>query len=132
MKVLLDTSFIVAFLFEGDVFHREAIETTKHLSDRAIFYTISLVVQEAATVICRRAKERGINHKEALEVYGRFLETLRIADVPYSYDEILKEMNERNCDLSFVDTVLLKASKKFGARILTFDRRLEGYGNTGR
>ena len=125
MKVLLDTSFIVAFLFEGDVFHEKAVETIRHLSDRAVFYTIPLVVQESATVICRRAKERGIDHREALEVFERFLEALRTAEVSYSYEEILKEMRERNCGLSFVDTVLLKASKKLGARILTFDRRLE-------
>ena len=127
MKVLLDTSFIVAFLFEGDVFHREAVETVRHLSDMAIFCTVPLVVQETATVICRRAKERGIDHREALETFERFLEALRIAEVPYSFEEILKEMKERDCDLSFVDTVLLRASKKFRARILTFDRKLEEY-----
>ena len=128
MKVLLDTSFIVAFLFEGDVFHREAVETVRHLSDMAIFCTVPLVVQETATVICRRAKEKGIDRREALEVFERFLEALRIVDVPYSHGEILKEMGERDCDLSFVDTILLKTSKKLGARILTFDRRLEEYG----
>ena len=124
MKVLLDTSFIVAFLFEGDVFHKEAVETVRHLSDGAVFYTIPLVVQESATVICRRAKERKIDRREALEIFERFLEALRIAEVSYSFEEILNEMKERDCDLSFVDTVLLKASKKLGARILTFDRRL--------
>ena len=125
MKALLDTSFIVAFLFEGDVFHKEAVETVRRISDKAVFYTVPLVVQESATVICRRAKERKIDRREALEIFERFLEALRIAEVSYSFEEILKEMKEGDCDLSFVDTVLLKASKKLGARILTFDRGLE-------
>ncbi len=128
MKVLLDTSFIVAFLFEGDVFHKKAVETVRCISDKAVFYTVPLVVQETATVICRRAKERRIDHREALEIFERFLSALRIAEVSYSHEEILKEMREMECDLSFVDTVLLKVSKKLGARILTFDKRLEEYG----
>ena len=49
-------------------------------------------------------------------------------DVPYSHGEILKEVRKRDSDLSFVDMVLLKVSKKLGARILTFDRELEEYG----
>lgn len=89
MKVLLDTSFIVAFLFEGDVFYEQAVETVRHLSDKAIFYTIPLVVQETATVICRRAKERKIDHKEALEIYEAFLKTLKVIEINYSLAEIL-------------------------------------------
>ena len=125
MKFLPDTSFIVAFLFEGDVFHKKVVEVIMHLSDRSIFYTISLVVQETATVICRRTKEKKVDCKEALETYERFLETLRIVEVRYSHEEILKEMSTRNCNISFVDTVLLKISKKLKAKVLTFDSKLK-------
>ena len=125
MKVLIDTSFIIAFLFEGDVFHKKAVETIRHLSDATIFYTIPLVVQETGTVICRRAKEKGIDHRDALETFEEFLETLKVVDISYSYEEILKSMKKGDCHLSFVDTVLLKASRRLRARILTFDRRLE-------
>ncbi len=124
MKVLLDTSFIVAFLFEGDVFHKEAVKTVRHLSEQSFFYTIPLVVQETATVICRRCMERGIDHGEALETYKRFLKALKIVEVVYYNEEILTEMRKNNCNLSFVDTVLLKVSRKLGARVLTFDRKL--------
>ena len=125
MKFLPDTSFIVAFLFEGDVFHKKVVEAIMHLSDRSIFYTIPLVVQETATVICRRTKEKKVDCKEALETYERFLETLRIVEVRYSHEEILKEMSTRNCNISFVDTVLLKISKKLKAKVLTFDSKLK-------
>jgi predicted nucleic acid-binding protein len=37
MKVLFDTSFIVAFLFEGDVFHKEAVKRVKRLTEEAEF-----------------------------------------------------------------------------------------------
>ena len=125
MRILLDTSFIVAFLFDRDVFHHEAVNKVKHLSDTAEFYTIPLVVQETATVICRRCRERGIDHKKALGVYEESLESLNIVDIPYSYREILGEVKEKDCELSFVDMVLLKSSERLKARILTFDRRLE-------
>ncbi len=126
MRVLLDTSFIVAFLFDRDVFHHEAVSKVKHLSDTAKFYTIPLVVQETATVICRRCRERGIDHRKALEVYEEFLESLNIVDVPYSHKEILEEVKRGDCELSFVDMVLLKSSERLKARILTFDKRLGG------
>ena len=127
MRVLLDTSFIVAFLFEGDVFHKDALRSVRHLSERARFYTIPLVVQETATVLCRRCREKGLDHSEAIGVFRRFLDVLRIVDVHYTPAEILEDMRSRECNLSFVDTVLLKASKRLCAKILTFDRRLLSY-----
>ncbi len=81
-------------------------------------------MQETATVICRRCRERKIDIRKSLNIYSDFLKTLRIVDFDYSYDEIIKKMSMIECELSFVDVVLIYASKKLNADILSFDIKL--------
>ncbi|RTZ69483.1 MAG: hypothetical protein DSZ30_02420, partial [Aquificaceae bacterium] len=75
-KFLLDTSFVIAFLFEKDKYHPQAVKIFKHLPDNAELYIHELVFQESATVICRRCKERKIDCSFALKVFQEFTEKL--------------------------------------------------------
>ena len=124
-KVLLDTSFIVAFLFEKDKYHDEAVEVVKHLGENVEFYIHNLVVQEAATVICRRCKERKIDCQKALEIYSSFIRELNLIEPPYNNLEILDIMKNLDCSLSFIDTLLVKLAKKHHFEVLTFDQNLK-------
>ena len=124
-KYILDTSFIIALLFEKDYYHEKAKQIYKHLPDDATFITHQLVISEASSVACRRCKERKLDCNFVLTKLSEFFQRIDITSKSYSHDSILEEMNQLNCLLSFVDTVLIKEAKRLKASILTFDKRLE-------
>ncbi|WP_461828971.1 PIN domain-containing protein [Aquifex sp.] len=124
-KYILDTSFIIALLFEKDYYHEEAKRIYKHLPDNAEFITHQLVIAEASSVACRRCRERKLDCNFVLEKLSELFGRIDITTKAYPYEKILEDMKQFNCSLSFVDTVLLKEAKRLKANILTFDSRLE-------
>ena len=121
-KVLLDTSFIVAFLFEKDKYHDEAVEVIKQLGENVELYIHNLVVQEAATVICQRCKERKIDCQKALEIYFPFIRELNLIETSCNNLEILEIMKNLK---SSIDTLLVKLAKEHRFEVLTFDQNLK-------
>lgn len=124
-KYILDTSFVIALLFEKDYYHEKAKQIYKHLPNDATFITHQLVISETSSVVCRRCRERKIDCNFVLTKLSEFFQRIDITYKSYSYESILEEMKQFNCLLSFVDTVLLKEAKRLRANILTFDKRLE-------
>jgi len=124
-KYVLDTSFIIALLFEKDHYHQEAKRIYKHLPDDAEFITHYLVISKASSVVCRRCRERKLNCDFVLEKLAEFFGRISIASKDYSYERVIEEMRQSNCTLSFVDTVLLKEAKRLNATLLTFDENLK-------
>ena len=124
-KILLDTSFIVAFLFEKDKYHPQAVEIIRHLPDDTDFYLHSLVFQETATVICRRCKERNIDCNWALDIFASFVTELNLIESPLKLFDTLEKMKNYDCKLSFVDIKLLELAISTNFEILTFDANLK-------
>jgi len=124
-KYVLDTSFVIALLFEKDYYHQEAKIIYEHLPDDAEFITHRLVVIEATSVACRRCRERKLNCDFVLEKLAEFFKRINVTTKEYSYEGIIEEMRQSNCILSFVDAVLLKEAKRFNATLLTFDENLK-------
>ena len=124
-KYILDTSFIIALLFEKDYYHEEAKQIYKHLPDDSEFITHQLVITEASSVVCRRCRERKLDCNFVLEKLIEFFKRIHVTFKDYPYERILEDMEQFNCALSFVDTVLLKEAKRLKANILTFDYRLQ-------
>jgi len=124
-KYLLDTSFVIALLFEKDHYHPEAKRIYEHLPDDAEFITHRLVIGEATSVACRRCRERKLNCDFVLEKLAEFFRRINITSKDYSYEGIIEEMRKSKCALSFVDTVLLKEAKRLNATLLTFDENLK-------
>jgi len=124
-KYVLDTSFVIALLFEKDHYHQEAKRIYEQLPDDAEFITHRLVIGEATSVACRRCKERKLNCDFVLEKLAEFFRRISITSKEYSYEGIIEEMRQSKCTLSFVDTVLLKEAKRLNATLLTFDENLK-------
>lgn len=124
-KYLLDTSFILALLFEKDFYHEDAKRIYKHLPDDAILITHFLVVQETFSVACRRCKEKKLDCNFVLSKIQEFFERIEITSKDYSFQSVSEKMKEFHCNLSFVDTVITLEAKRLKASLLTFDKKLQ-------
>jgi len=125
-KYVLDTSFIIALLFEKDHYHEEAKRIYKHLPDNAEFITHQLVISEASSVACRRCRERKLDCDFVLGKLAEFFRRINVTSKDHSYERIIEDMKRSDCVLSFVDTVLLEEARRLNAKLLTFDKNLEG------
>jgi len=123
--ILLDTSFIVSLLNSRDVHHKKAVEILNNSGENEDLGTHPLVVQETISVIARKSREQSFNCREWLSKIEEFFESLRILDFTPAAQDALKIIADSDCELSYVDSVLVLANRYLRAPILTFDNALQ-------
>ena len=125
--IILDTSFIVSFLNRKDVHHPRALELLNDLDETEQLATHPLVLQETVTVIARKCKEQNGNCREWLDKVHGFMSSLKIMEFSVETEEVLDIMVKAECELSYVDAVLVLANKHTRAPLFTFDRTLMAF-----
>ena len=128
--ILLDTSYIISLLNKGDVHHTEAVKRLKGVSQAEVLATHPLVVQESMTVIARKCREQSGECSEWLTRVDRFMDGLRIVETLPSHDRVIELMIRADCELSYVDAVLVLLSRETKALVLTFDKLLRSFCDT--
>lgn len=116
---LLDTSFIVALLSSKDVHHNRALELFEQTE--GIFASHFLVFQETITIICRRARQQNMVLSNLFKLINYFFNTIMMINEIPPKEEILKNMENYQCLLSFTDASLIYYSGRLNAKVLTFD-----------
>jgi len=124
-KILLDSSFLIAFLNPKDVLTKKAVEIMKNKSQEDIELLIHpLVIIETLTVLKMRTKMDDVRKYENII----FSEVFNIIDdLEFDYkrkSQWLIFFNKAN-EMSVVDCILLDYSIKNRLELLTFDKRLE-------
>lgn len=119
--IIIDTSYIIAFLSEKDFHHKKTVEFISQLEED-LFAPIE-VIQELITTLSRKVSSR-----YAIEVVTSILENNSI-NIIHSHEltfdnawKTFKKMNPHK--FSFVDCILITLAKKSDATILTFDKDL--------
>ncbi len=130
--ILLDTSFIVSLLNSRDVHHKKAVEILERSPEDETLGTHSLVVQETISVIARKSREQTFDCREWLTKIEEFFESLRVLDLAPTTRDVLKIIADSDCELSYVDSVLVLANRHLRAPILTFDNALQRMCNSWR
>jgi predicted nucleic acid-binding protein len=116
-RLLLDTSVLYAFYYEGDDFHQNALEMLRQ-ADQETLVIHPYVIQEAVWLLSNRLN-LGVTIK-FLDDLGRnnvvipLVDTL--ADIAF-----YKELNRRT---SLTDATLVRYARLTGDILLTFDREL--------
>ncbi len=121
--VLLDTSFLLAYFWEGDFHHSKALKATSHFEEYTPFIPVG-VFQELLTVLTYKASS-----EEALQVSRILLgpnppaQILRL-DENY-FEETVKLFQELHPHrFSYVDLSLIALSRDLDVPVLTFDKAL--------
>lgn len=122
--LILDTSFLFAFFQQNDNQHDDAVGLTASFKNDVVYFPF-LVFQELMTLIMSR-----YSSSEAI----RICEIILDKDFPAQILKIDEEYFEQSVDLfkklgkhkfSFVDVSLIVLARELGAKIITFDERLE-------
>ena len=108
-----------------DVHHHKAIEILSTTGEDEGIATHPLFVQETITVIARKAREESLDCKTWLSKIEEFFENLKILEFTPHTHEALEVIGESQCQLSYIDCVLVLANRHLSARILTFDNALQ-------
>ena len=123
--IILDTSFIIALLNKGDVHHSEAVKILQQLDNDEKLVSHSLVVQETISVIARKCREQRGDCREWMQKTEGFFTALKLVEFLSQRQEVFDTIVGSDCSLSYIDAVLVLASKHLGAKVLTFDKALE-------
>ncbi|MBD3389511.1 PIN domain-containing protein [Candidatus Micrarchaeota archaeon] len=122
--LVLDTSLIISFFNNSDVFHSQAVEKFKNFEkDKKRLLVTNYVLNEAVTVMLRKANLT--KSKELLEFLLEYknMEIFHIdAD---GFMEVVKTFKNQKSYLSFTDCSLLWMAKYYGFKIETFDKNLD-------
>lgn len=130
MKIILDTSYLAAFLDEGDVLHRKAVLIEQQLihGEHETFY-LDCVINEVINVFMRRLKER--KQAEKFDNLLRKLETYipeeniswTYPSIEQHYSGILETIRKSHCTLNFHDALILHVANEFEiGHIISFDK----------
>jgi predicted nucleic acid-binding protein len=129
-EVVLDANIIVAALYDGDVHHARANELRAELRrDGHEIVVFDFLVQEAISVLCRRAKERKTNPPDlraALDVVRKWFESGGVRFVGRESErlasEVLDVILETSGVLNFNDALVV-VLKREGAidHFVSFD-----------
>lgn len=130
-SILVDTSFLVSYLDERDVHHQIAKALHELFLSRDVVYIyLDCVVNEAATVLARRALERKVEP-------GPFIQRLRREitpdmldwtgpELPRLWEHTLDLMEQHKGVLSFHDCLIVLAAQEGGIQwIASFDQRFD-------
>lgn len=121
---VIDSSVFVAFYYEGDSNHTEAVKIIEGL-DSEIRIVHPYIIQETATVL---AYKLGIN--PAVDFLEDVINSPRIF-VPFVdiYDDISK-FKRAGKKMSFSDVTLVMLAKRERAQLVTFDKQMLSLFNT--
>ncbi|MBD3280642.1 PIN domain-containing protein [Candidatus Dojkabacteria bacterium] len=123
-KLILDTSFLSAYLNNVDVNHEKALGIyDKICEDRGqdVELVVSVNVLVELLVGVRKLKKRKLNKiLEFIEVF-----TDQVIDIRYkNIEEFVEYLRLAKSSITPVDQYLLFLAKKYDAEILTFDKKL--------
>ncbi|MDL1956788.1 MAG: PIN domain-containing protein [Candidatus Desulfofervidus auxilii] len=120
---LLDTSFVVALLDRKDVLHAEAMKLKERFQYEE-FGIIEPILAETYTVIQRRAREKKVDCKVAIEKVEEFERLVKVYKVSFSkyHKEIVERM--KRSDLNYNDWLLFFFAKEKQMEIITLDKKL--------
>ncbi len=125
--IILDTSFIISFLNRKDVHHPNALEILNDFDETEQLAIHPLVLQETISVIARKCREQAGNCKEWLDKIHQFTSALKMIEFSVRTEEVLDIMAKADCELSYVDALLVLANKHIRAPVLTFDKTLMAF-----
>ena len=122
-KIILDSNIFVAFYFENDSLHNDALKIMQEIVDFTIILPYC-VIQEVSTILTYRI------WKHAADT---FLEDIKLASNIILVDNNLTEeidfFGKIKNKISFTDVSLIHLSLKFNALLITFDKQLLSIAN---
>lgn len=128
--LLLDSSFLIAFLYEDDPLHARAQEVAKQcLVNAKVIYTTNLIFIEYATVLAMRIGRKGLHealNRDALLQGG--LDELFVTEELYNEVRQLYLRQHLHKDISFVDLSSALLAKKMSLDILSLDKHFKVLG----
>ena len=124
--VLEDSSFVIAVMDPGDVFHRDAVFIFKKIlecKDRVIVLIPSVVFFESIVTLIRK----GISHSEIEDKFWKLLHLSNVINVPIIETMAFKLCKRLSGNSDFLqmktsDFVIANVGMEFDAQILTFDK----------
>jgi predicted nucleic acid-binding protein len=128
VKVLVDTSFLVAQLDEQDVHHPTARALHQRFRERDVTYVhLDCVVNETVTVLARRAVTRKVDPRPVVRRLRAEIPADIVAwtgpELPRFWERILDTLEEHRGRLSFHDCLLVLVSREGGIGwIASFDQ----------
>jgi predicted nucleic acid-binding protein len=129
--VLVDTSFLVAQLDERDVHHASAKAVHVRLRAEAAAYVyLDCVVNEAVTVLARRALERKVDPRPLVRQLREAIPASLLdwtgGELPRLWERVLDALEDHGGRLSFNDCLLVLIAKDEGIPwVASFDRSLD-------
>lgn len=131
VRVVVDTSFLVAQLDERDLHHRTARAIHEAFRTReAAYIYLDCVVNEAVTVLSRRALQRKIDPQPILQRLRREIPAEILdwtgPELPRLWERILDKVEEYRGSLSFHDCLLVLILQEGGIEwIASFDESFD-------
>ena len=131
VRILVDTSFLVAQLDERDVHHQTAKALHELFRKREVAYIyLDCVVNEAVTVLARRALERKIDPRPIIRRLRKEIPTEMLdwtgPELPRLWERTLDTLETYKGRLSFNDCLLVIVSQEGGIEWLaSFDQSFD-------
>jgi len=131
VRILVDTSFLVAQLDERDVHHQTAKALHELFRKREVAYIyLDCVVNEAVTVLARRALERKIDPRPIIRRLRKEIHTEMLdwtgPELPRLWERTLDTLETYKGRLSFNDCLLVIVSQEGGIEWLaSFDQSFD-------
>lgn len=124
--ILLDSSFLFAYLQESDTNHQQALSDAKKVREESLIMPQD-ILKELVTLICYK-----ISSSEAIKVYKLFtMENSPIIILDNHESDLHKCLNLFEelspHKISYVDCLLIYLSKKLNAKVLSYDKKLNKY-----
>src|SRR3989344_1365860 len=117
-KYIIDSSIFVAFYYEGDQNHKNALEIIKTISGKTLIIH-PYVISEVVTVLTYKVS------KEVAEVF--LSDVIGVDDVFIPNPDVLSESEFfifQKKKISFTDSTLVYLAKKLNAKLVTFDKQM--------
>ena len=117
-KYIIDSSVFVAFYYEGDQNHENALAIIKEISGKTLIVH-PYVVSEVATVL---------TYKISKKIAETFLsDVIGVDDIHIPNPDVLLESEFfifQKKKISFTDATLVYLAKKLNAKLITFDKQM--------
>ena len=131
VKVIVDTSFLVAQLDERDLHHQTAKAIHESFRKREVAYIyLDCVVNEAVTVLARRALERKVDPRPVIQKLRKEIPTEILdwvgPELPRLWERAMDKLEEHKGRLSFHDCLLVLVSQEGDIEwIASFDQSFD-------
>ena len=117
-KYVIDSSVFIAFYYEGDQNHENALKLIKEISGK-ILIVHPYVISEVVTVL---------TYKVSKEIAEKFLsDVINVDDVHIPNPDVLLESEFfifQKKKISFTDTTIVYLAKKLNTKLITFDKQM--------